>query len=94
MPCSVSHPDAISCDFNNLAVTGVAAACLFIRSCWRVAELSNGFNGPLTSKEGVFIALDTIPMITMSVLLTILHPKVWIQKDESKPEISNIDWKV
>lgn len=51
--------------------------CLFIRSCWRVAELSKGFNGPLVSKEGIFIALDTIPMIIMSLLLTILHPNYW-----------------
>ncbi|KAK9236477.1 RTA1 like protein-domain-containing protein [Lipomyces kononenkoae] len=58
--------------------TGVAAACLFIRSCWRVAELSKGFNGPLASEEGVFIALDSIPMIVMSILLTILHPKFWL----------------
>ncbi|KAH8693655.1 RTA1 like protein-domain-containing protein [Talaromyces proteolyticus] len=53
----------------------VAAACLFIRSCWRVAELSDGFNGPLASMEGVFIALDSIPMVIMSVLLTVLHPR-------------------
>ncbi|EPE02425.1 rta1 domain protein [Ophiostoma piceae UAMH 11346] len=56
---------------------GVAAACLFLRSCWRAAELSGGFNGPLASKEGVFIALDSIPMVVMSVLLVILHPGFW-----------------
>ncbi|EHK48941.1 hypothetical protein TRIATDRAFT_17965, partial [Trichoderma atroviride IMI 206040] len=52
----------------------VAAVCLFIRSCWRVAELNGGFNGPLSSKEGIFIALDSVPMILMSVLLTVIHP--------------------
>lgn len=60
----------------------MAGACLFIRSSWRVAELSDGFNGPLTSKEGIFIALDSIPMIIMSALLTILHPKFWF--DDSR----------
>ncbi|KAK0766676.1 hypothetical protein N5P37_000402 [Trichoderma harzianum] len=57
-----------------------AAICLFIRSCWRVAELNGGFNGPLSDKEGIFIALDSIPMIIMSVLLTITHPEFWFDK--------------
>ncbi|KAL9489428.1 hypothetical protein ACSS6W_001705 [Trichoderma asperelloides] len=61
----------------------VAAVCLFIRSCWRVAELNGGFNGPLSNKEGIFIALDSIPMIIMSVLLTVIHPEFWF--DNSRP---------
>lgn len=39
--------------------------------------MSGGFNGPLASKEGVFIALDSIPMVMMSLLLTALHPRWW-----------------
>ncbi|PTB79152.1 hypothetical protein M440DRAFT_1436501 [Trichoderma longibrachiatum ATCC 18648] len=58
-----------------IVCAAVAAVCLFIRSCWRVAELNGGFNGPLSSAEGVFIALDSIPMIVMSVLLTVMHPE-------------------
>ncbi|KAL7961600.1 RTA1 domain-containing protein [Trichoderma compactum] len=57
-----------------------AAICLFIRSCWRVAELNGGFNGPLSDKEGIFIALDSLPMIIMSVLLTVTHPEFWFDK--------------
>lgn len=63
-----------------IAGAAIAAACLLIRSIWRVAELSEGFNGPLTSKEGIFIALDSIPMVIMSVLITILHPRFWFQE--------------
>lgn len=55
----------------------MAAICLLIRSGWRVAELSEGFNGPLASMEGVFIALDGIPMAIMSILLIISHPGLW-----------------
>ncbi|VUC28773.1 unnamed protein product [Clonostachys rosea] len=55
----------------------VAAACLFLRSCWRVAELSDGFNGALASNEGLFIALDSIPITLMSLILTYLHPRFW-----------------
>ena len=58
----------------------MAAACLFVRSCWRVAELSDGFNGRLASKEGVFIALDSIPIVLMSACLTALHPHYWFER--------------
>jgi hypothetical protein len=59
--------------------SAIAAACLFIRSCWRAAELSGGFNGPLASKEGIFIALDSIPIVIMSILLTMLHSELWFR---------------
>ncbi|KAL7757436.1 hypothetical protein ACKLNR_011963 [Fusarium oxysporum f. sp. zingiberi] len=57
----------------------VASACLFVRSCWRCAELSGGFNGPLASMEGVFFALDSVPIVVMTVTLTILHPELWLR---------------
>ncbi|ERT02446.1 hypothetical protein HMPREF1624_00744 [Sporothrix schenckii ATCC 58251] len=68
---------------------GVAAACLFIRSCWRAAELSGGFNGPLASKEGVFIALDSIPILIMSVLLMAVHPGFWFQDTRNRDHNRN-----
>lgn len=64
----------------------IAAFCLLVRSCWRVAELSDGFNGPLTSKEHMFIGLDSIPVVIMSVLLTLLHPKFWFRETSTKRE--------
>ncbi|TFB04926.1 Sphingoid long-chain base transporter RSB1 [Trichoderma ghanense] len=63
-----------------IGCAAVAAVCLFIRSCWRVAELNGGFNGPLSSAEGVFIALDSVPMIVMCILLTIMHPEFWFDR--------------
>ncbi|KAL1898500.1 hypothetical protein Sste5346_003404 [Sporothrix stenoceras] len=65
------------------ALLGAASACLFIRSCWRAAELSDGFNGPLASKEGVFIALDSIPILIMSVILIVAHPGFWFKSTRS-----------
>ncbi|KAL7798329.1 RTA1 domain-containing protein [Trichoderma ceciliae] len=64
-----------------IVYAAVGAVCLFIRSCWRVAELNGGFNGPLSSKEGIFIALDSIPMIIMSVILTVIHPEFWFNRN-------------
>lgn len=64
----------------------IAAFCLLVRSCWRVAELSDGFNGPLASKENIFIGLDSIPVVIMSVLLTLLHPRFWFREPSTKRE--------
>ena len=71
---------------NNVIVAALAAACLFIRSCWRVVELSGGFNGPLASKEKIFIALDSVPMTIMTMLLTIMHPKLWFENRRLKQQ--------
>lgn len=67
---------------------GVAAACLFVRSCWRAAELSGGFNGPLASKDGVFIALDSIPILIMSVISIVAHPGFWFKGTHSSQSSS------
>ncbi|KAI5460125.1 RTA1 like protein-domain-containing protein [Mariannaea sp. PMI_226] len=66
--------------------SSAASVCLLIRSAWRAAELSGGFNGPLASKEGLFFALDSIPMIIMSVLLTILHSEFWFKSGGGESE--------
>ncbi|KAG4258106.1 hypothetical protein FPRO03_03061 [Fusarium proliferatum] len=68
-------------DKRHLYVIGLAIAsiCLFVRSCWRCAELSGGFNGPLASMEGVFFTLDSVPMIIMTVTLTVFHPELWLR---------------
>ncbi|KAJ2972032.1 hypothetical protein NQ176_g7387 [Zarea fungicola] len=47
---------------------------------WYIIELSDGFNGRLASKEGVFIALDSMLMVIMSICLTWLHPQRWFSK--------------
>ncbi|KAJ5900937.1 uncharacterized protein N7473_005007 [Penicillium subrubescens] len=65
----------------------IAAVCLLIRSCWRVAELRGGFNGPLASKEGIFIALDSIPMVIMCVILTFMHPRFWFMRVEKQAQL-------
>jgi hypothetical protein len=29
--------------------------------------------------EGVFFALDSVPIVVMTVILTILHPELWLR---------------
>ena len=33
-----------------------------VRSVYRTIELSEGFNGPLSTNEGLFYGLDTLPL--------------------------------
>ncbi|KAI9654047.1 MAG: hypothetical protein M1831_005564 [Alyxoria varia] len=52
----------------------VATVLIFIRCCYRVAELREGFDGGLANNEPVFMVLEG-PMIFISVgVLTVLHP--------------------
>lgn len=53
---------------------GVAVLLIFVRSVYRVAELQQGFNGPIANDEVSFMILEG-PMIILAVLaMTILHP--------------------
>jgi hypothetical protein len=54
----------------------VATLTIFIRSCFRVAELSGGFYGPLANNEVSFMVLEGAMVATACLCLTILHPGV------------------
>lgn len=59
-------------------VYALAASVIFIlvRSCFRVAELREGFSGSLANNEVLFMIFEA-PMIILAVLgLTIFHPGV------------------
>jgi hypothetical protein len=53
-----------------------AVLLIFVRSVYRVAELQQGFNGPIATNEATFMVLEG-PMIFLAVLaVTILHPGI------------------
>lgn len=54
----------------------VATLAIFIRSVFRVAELSAGFNGPLANNEISFMILEGTMIVIATALLTILHPGI------------------
>lgn len=55
---------------------GTTVVLIFIRSVYRVAELQQGFNGPIANNEVSFMILEG-PMIFLAVLsMTILHPGI------------------
>lgn len=53
-----------------------AVVLIFIRSVYRVAELQQGFNGPIANDQVSFMILEG-PMILLAVLaMTVLHPGI------------------
>lgn len=55
---------------------GAAVVLIFIRSVYRVAELQQGFNGPIANDEVSFMILEG-PVILLAVLaMTVLHPGI------------------
>ncbi|KAF7182522.1 hypothetical protein CNMCM7691_002093 [Aspergillus felis] len=52
----------------------VATLAIFVRSIFRVAELREGFDGPLANDEVTFMILEGAMMVIASFCLTVLHP--------------------
>jgi hypothetical protein len=57
----------------------VATLTIFIRSTFRVAELSGGFKGPLANNEISFMILEGCIIIIACGCLTFLHPGIAFQ---------------
>jgi hypothetical protein len=52
----------------------VATIAVFIRSIFRVAELSKGFHGPLDNQEITYMILEGLMIVSASIALTAFHP--------------------
>ena len=55
---------------------GVAVFTIFIRSCFRCAELSGGFHGKLANQQITFMVLEGAMVIIAVACLTIFHPGI------------------
>lgn len=49
---------------------------MFWRSAYRVAELNQGWNGPLTKNQGLFIGFEGTLMVIGVGAMAIFHPEV------------------
>ncbi len=56
-----------------------ATIFIFVRSCFRVAELKEGFDGKLANDEVTFMILEGAMIILAVISLTILHPGTCFQ---------------
>ena len=54
----------------------VATLTIFVRSVYRVAELSQGFDGALANQEVSFMILEGVMILIAVLALTIFHPGV------------------
>jgi RTA1 like protein len=59
-----------------VAALSLATICIFWRSVYRIAELSNGWSGPLMYKQDLFIGLEGVLIAVACVALNIFHPNV------------------
>jgi hypothetical protein len=57
----------------------VATLTIFIRCCFRVAELSKGFDGSLANNEVLFMVLEATMVIIACIALTVYHPGICFQ---------------
>jgi len=74
-------PDrSIRADFACLMIAlALATVCILIRSIFRVAELSEGFNGPLANQQVTFMVLEGAMVVFAAVSITIFHPGLAMQ---------------
>ncbi len=70
-----------------LAALGFASLAIFIRSVFRIAELREGFDGPLAQDENSFMVLEGAMISVAVLLLTIWHPGIAFQR-----QWSNAGW--
>ena len=52
----------------------IATLTIFIRSCFRVAELQQGFDGKLANQQVSFMILEGAMTAIASIALTVAHP--------------------
>ncbi|KAI4177292.1 MAG: hypothetical protein LQ348_005848 [Seirophora lacunosa] len=57
-----------------IGAIALATLTIYIRSCFRVAELQEGFNGRLANDQVTFMVLEGAMVATASIALTALHP--------------------
>lgn len=62
-----------------LAGLCLATLTIFIRSAFRVAELSGGFHGPLANNEISFMILEGAMIVIAATCLTVFHPGIAFQ---------------
>ncbi len=57
-----------------LVALALATILIFTRCVFRVAELSEGFDGDLANDEPLFIALESVPVVLAVLLLNVFNP--------------------
>ncbi|POR38621.1 Sphingoid long-chain base transporter RSB1 [Tolypocladium paradoxum] len=59
-----------------LAALALSIICVLWRSAFRVAELSEGWSGPIISKQGLFIGFEGVLIVVAVLALNVFHPGI------------------
>ncbi|KAK0655917.1 RTA1 like protein-domain-containing protein [Cercophora newfieldiana] len=59
-----------------IGALAIATICIFWRSVFRVAELSNGWDGPLMKRQDLFIGFEGVMIIVACLVLNVFHPSI------------------
>ncbi|KAI1844239.1 hypothetical protein JX266_009530 [Neoarthrinium moseri] len=62
-----------------LGALSLSTICIFWRSVYRVAELSEGWTGPLMRKQGMFIGFEGVMVVVAVLVLNVWHPNLCFQ---------------
>lgn len=58
----------------------VATVLILIRSCYRVAELSQGLSSSLATDQWLFVGLDGFMVAIATSLMVIVHPALVVEE--------------
>lgn len=57
-----------------LCALGLATACIFVRCAFRVAELSDGWEGPLMRDQALFVVFEGVMIFVAAAALAVFNP--------------------
>ncbi|KAI9150748.1 Efflux pump himE [Paramyrothecium foliicola] len=63
-----------------LIALAIATFCIFVRTAYRVAELSQGIDSDIANNEGLFFALEAVLILIACICLTVFHPGLAFQR--------------
>ncbi|KAF3012761.1 hypothetical protein E8E14_002331 [Neopestalotiopsis sp. 37M] len=78
-----------------LGALTLSTICIFWRCCFRVAELSDGWTGPVMKAQNLFVGFEGVMVIVAVLVLNVWHPNICFrgmenylpQKKGSKTEL-------
>ncbi|KAH7321079.1 RTA1 like protein family [Stachybotrys elegans] len=59
-----------------IGALALASLCILVRSCFRVAELSEGWRGPLMGRQDFFIGFEGVLIVVACLVLNVFHPAI------------------
>ena len=64
---------------------GAATLLVYLRTCFRLAETSQGVQGRLRTHESFFGALEFTPIVIAVFIFNAYHPGKWVPSHTARP---------